>query len=49
MRGIARDIAAQPPVDASKVERLSQLVSAGAYKVDAGRIADAMIASERNR
>jgi len=46
MRGIVRDISAKPPVDASKVERLAGAISAGSYKVDAAKLADAMIASE---
>jgi len=45
MRGLVRDIAAQPPVDLTRVERLSQQINAGAYRVDASRLADAMIAS----
>ncbi len=46
LRGIVRDISSQPPVDVSKVERLAGMVSSGGYRVDAPKLADAMIASE---
>ncbi len=45
MRGLVRDMATRPPVDVSKVERLAQAVQGGSFKVDAGKLADAMIAS----
>jgi negative regulator of flagellin synthesis FlgM len=35
------------PVDAQRVERVRQALADGSYKVDAGRIADRMIAMER--
>ena len=45
VRGIARDMAANPPVDSSKVAALRSAIASGAYHVDAGRLADAMIGS----
>lgn len=35
------------PVDTQRVERVRQALADGSYKVDAGRIADRMIAMER--
>jgi len=46
LRGIVREISAKPPVDVSKVERLAGMIAGGSYKVDAARLADAMISSE---
>lgn len=41
---LAHDMAAQPPVDISRVEYLRSAVAGNAYPVDAERIADAMVA-----
>ena len=38
--------AAQPAVDAARVERVRQALAAGTYKVDAGRIADRLLTAE---
>jgi negative regulator of flagellin synthesis FlgM len=46
-RGLVRDLAARPPVNADKVAQLQAQIAGGRYPVDAGRIADAMIAHER--
>ena len=35
------------PVDSQRVERIRQALADGSYKVDAGRIADRMVAMER--
>ena len=43
---IARDLAASPPVDTAKVERLRAAIQSGEYRPDPDRIAAAMIAIE---
>lgn len=44
--GLVRDLAGRPPVDHARVAELKMRIAAGAYPIDPGRIADAMIASE---
>ena len=44
--GLARDMAAKSPVDTAKVADVKARMDAGIYKVDAGRIADAMLSHE---
>ena len=46
LSGIAADLAAKPPVDAAKVERLRAGIISGDYRVDPDAIAAAMIALE---
>lgn len=43
---IARDLAASPPVDAGKVERLKAAIGAGTYVIDVDAVAAKMIALE---
>lgn len=43
---LMRDMAETPPVNIAKVERLKAEIAAGTYRIDPGRIADAMIADE---
>lgn len=45
-RGIARDLAIRPPVDAPRVAALRLAIEAGTYRPDADAIAGAMIAQE---
>lgn len=45
-RGIARDLAIRPPVDAPRVAALRLAIEAGSYRPDADAIAGAMIAQE---
>ncbi len=42
----ARALAASPPVDDAKVAGIKAALAAGTYAVDAGKIADAMIAHD---
>jgi len=44
--GIARDLAASPPVDAARVAALRVAIAGGTYKPDPDRIAAAMIRLE---
>ena len=44
--GIARDLAASPPVDAARVAALRSAIAGGTYKPDPDRIAAAMIRLE---
>ena len=44
--GVARDLAASPPVDAARVAALRAAIAGGAYKPDPERIAAAMIRLE---
>ena len=44
--GIARDLAASPPVDAARVTALRSAIAGGTYKPDPDRIAAAMIRLE---
>lgn len=44
--GIARDLAAGPPVDAAKVARLRDAIVGGDYRADSQAIAAAMLALE---
>jgi flagellar biosynthesis anti-sigma factor FlgM len=46
-RGLVKDMAAQPPIAVERVAVLKAAVEAGSYSVDTGRLADAMIASEK--
>lgn len=45
VRGLARDMAASPPVDSGRVAAIRSAIATGSYIVDAGRLADAMISS----
>lgn len=45
-RAAARSMAAEPPVDSSRVAMLREAIAAGRYTPDPDRIADAMIRSE---
>ncbi len=40
------EAAARPPVDSARVDMLREAVRSGAYRIDAERIADAMLAME---
>ena len=44
LSGIVSDLAASPPVDAAKVDRIKTALAAGAYPVQPARVAEAMIA-----
>lgn len=46
LAGIARELAAAPPVDSAKVERLRDAIVAGEYRPDPEAIAAAMLALE---
>ncbi len=46
LSGIAADLAAKPPVDVAKVERLRAAIISGDYRADPDAIAAAMIALE---
>ncbi len=46
LSGIAADLAARPPVDTAKVERLRAAIIGGDYRADPDAIASAMIALE---
>lgn len=46
LSGIAADLAAKPPVDAAKIERLRAAIVGGDYRPDPHAIAAAMIALE---
>lgn len=46
LSGIGRELAAAPPVDAAKVERLRAAIAAGNYRADPDAIASAMMAGE---
>lgn len=46
IKGLVRELASAPPVDAARVADLKAKIAIGAYRPDPGRIADAMIASE---
>ena len=37
----------QPPIDTAKVDRVRSAIAAGSFKADAGKIADGVIASNR--
>ncbi len=43
---IARDLAAAPPVDSAKVERLRAAIISGDYRPDPAKIAERMVALE---
>ncbi len=45
-REAVRRMAAEPPVDASRVASLRDAIASGRYRVDPERIADAMLRSE---
>lgn len=45
VRGLAREMAARPPVDSAKVAAIRSAMAEGRYVVDAGKLADAMISS----
>jgi negative regulator of flagellin synthesis FlgM len=45
--GLVQELSARPPVDSARVDALREAIAAGRYPVDAGRIADAMIAQDR--
>lgn len=40
----AKELAARPPVDAVRVDALRRRISDGSYRIDAGAIADRMLA-----
>lgn len=42
-RGLVRDMATRPPVDSARVETLRTALLAGQYRLDLGRLADAML------
>jgi flagellar biosynthesis anti-sigma factor FlgM len=46
LRGLVRDMAASPPVDTAKIDRLRTEISGGAFKPNPDAIAGAMIAQE---
>lgn len=46
---LTRDMAASPPVDTAKVDRVKAAIGAGTYAVEPARIADAMIAHDLPR
>lgn len=46
---LTREMAANPPVDVARVKELRAAIQAGTYRVDAEKIADAMIAQETGR
>ncbi len=46
LKGIARDLAIRPPVDAQRVADVKLAIQAGSYRPDAEAIASAMIAQE---
>lgn len=43
----ALSAAEQPPIDTAKVERVRSAIAAGSFKAAAGKIADGVIASNR--
>ena len=45
-RAVARSMAAEPPVDGSRIAALREAIASGRYTPDPDRIADAMIRSE---
>lgn len=45
LKGIIRDLAARPPVDAERLAALNLAIQSGSYRVDPDRVAEAMIAS----
>lgn len=47
MKGLVKDLARKPPVDEARVAELRAAISGGRYPIDAERIADAMLRSER--
>lgn len=48
LKGVEARLAALPDVDAKRVESLRQRIESGAYQVNAGRLADRIIAFERD-
>ena len=46
-KGVVRDMASAPPVDAGRVAALKSAITSGQYKPEPARIADAMLASVR--
>lgn len=49
LAAVARDLAAAPPVDGAKVDRIRQAIAAGGYAVDPAAIAAKMIALDLPR
>ena len=47
LKGLVRDLARTPPVDAARVADLRAAISAGRYPLDSAAVADAMIRSQR--
>lgn len=45
-RNAIRDLSAEPPVDGARVADLRAAINSGSYRIDADRIADAMLKSE---
>jgi len=48
-KGVVRDMASAPPVDAGRVAALKSAITSGSYRTEPVRIADAMLASEGRR
>ena len=48
LKGVEARLAALPDVDAKRVESLRQRIESGAYEINAGRLADRIIAFERD-
>ena len=46
MRALEQDLAKSPEFDAGRVEELRQAIASGRYQVDAGRVADKLLAME---
>ncbi len=45
-RIIARDMAARPPVDATRVDALRRSIAEGSYRIDPAAIADRLLAAK---
>ncbi len=43
---IAREMAAKPPIDATRVDALRRRIADGSFKIDAAAIADRMLAAK---
>ena len=47
LSGLEQQLAGTPAIDQSRVNRISQALSGGSYPIDAGRIADGLIAAQK--